>query len=198
MVAFKTMQIRRATHEDVVDIWRIAHELARKPSEEGARGFLVPYRRDEYADFVRSAEWFYVLCIEGCIEGFLFAHSQRWADEFAEEPYAYMQAKYPDADLIVCQIGLRPTWAGRGLGLALYDHLWREASSLRPDLRAAYCFIRHQPLNQSSRDFHAHLGWRELEVYTLRETTGAVSIWRCEPQGWPSSQRAPMAQALVA
>ena len=175
----KTLRIDKATDEFIPAVTTLADRIAfsRLSKEERQGGFLLPYTEDQYRDFAKHAEHFYVLFLSRQLIGFVVAHSSEQIDLFGEEVYLYMKNIQRRPFIVVRQICIAPELSHRGYGRKLYDFLFKRAEEDIANYRAMVSFIWKSPPNLASEKFHRAVGWKELETYTLKSSNGVVGIW---------------------
>lgn len=145
---------------------------------DAAYGFLIPYSESEYYRFVKNAEYFYVALVKDRLAGFVLAHTKATNRRFGGEVYNYIERTQQGSYIFVRQICIAPDpeFAGKGIGKALYSHLFSVARDA--ELNAAFCFIWKRPRNIASEKFHIATGWKEIDTYRLLDKRGVVGIWQ--------------------
>jgi predicted GNAT superfamily acetyltransferase len=174
-----TTNIDKATDELVPAITALANKVAlsKLSDEQRQKGFLVPYSAEEYGDFARRADHFYVLCLGKQLIGFVLAQASDKPELSDDDIYLHIKTTRPQPLILVRQICIAPEFSGRGYGRKLYDYLFKRAGTHPGFDWTAVCFIWKSPANPASEKFHKALGWEELETYTLKNGDGVVGIW---------------------
>jgi GNAT superfamily N-acetyltransferase len=178
-----TGEFCRATLDFVPEIFTLAEKLSPdKLSPDSLKhiGFLRPYTRAEYRQFVTVAEYFYVFRIEGRIVGFVLAHTSDRLSCFAsDEVYSRIAvSKGGSSFIVVRQVAVDPDFVGRGYGRYLYEQLSQKIRSFNSRDDTAMAFIWEKPLNnEASANFHKALGWHRVDEHKGLQKGGDVGIW---------------------
>lgn len=150
--------IRPAGPQDLEEIFRIAEENSKKniPEEKaGENGFLVSdYSKEDYADFLQRADYFFVIMVNKDIVGFMLAYSH---DKIRKEEYInnLIRERSDVPFVLIKQVCIDKKNAGSGYAKNLYDYLFRHAREKK--FSGA---IVHKPRNTRSIEFHERLGFR--------------------------------------
>lgn len=150
-------------------------KLSEKQREEG--GFLIPYTESEYRYFAKHAEHFYVLIVGSQVVGFLLAHSSETIQLFGGEVYLHISKVLKRPFIVVRQICIAPEFSNMKNVKALYDFLVQQLKKSMVCYETMVGFSWKQPYNNPrSEKIHEKLGWKELEIYTLKNSEGVVAI----------------------
>lgn len=149
------------------------------PTETNAnlseRGFLVAgFTEQEYSDFLRTAEYFYVLLDKNRVVGFLLAYSRcRIQDD--DWLNTRLKNRFRDRFVLIKQVCVATEYTSRGLASDLYQHTIKKADGA--PLMAAVVLT---PANVRSIRFHEKLGFQMVVAETPPDGMGR-GVWRLDP-----------------
>lgn len=177
------MTISPVVHADIPRIAALQNRLLLPVVKNPDGGFLVSaFSEEQYAAFVDRYEYFCKAEEAGELLGVVMAYK---AGHIAAEDVnnTLLRSVVIGDFVLVKQIFLAPEAAGKGVGNALYRHLFAEAGERLPFV----CAIVMEPFNKRSCDFHARLGFREfLDFIPVADRDGIVrkrSAWLRPPRG---------------
>lgn len=175
----QTLTFEKVTDEFVPAVTALADKLAFSNSseEERQQGFLLPYTEDQYRDYAKHAEYFFVLRLGKQVIGFVLAHSSEKIDLFGGEIYLHMRKLQTQPFIVGRQVGIAREFSHKGYARKLYNFLFKYLKKDIARYPTVMGFIWKHPPNPASEKFHRALGWKELETYHLKSGEGAVGIW---------------------
>ncbi len=142
------MRIRQTSPADFPRILALNAEFVR---------FLSPLMPERLVDLDRQAELSLVVEHEGAVAAFLLAF--REGAGYDSINYRWFGQRYPSF-LYIDRIVIDAAMHGKGLGAALYQHVFAHARAI--DAPWVTCEIDCDPPNPVSDRFHARLGFHEV------------------------------------
>ena len=131
---------------------------------------LSPMDREKLEFFVRVAESFDVVHVEGKPVGFIIV-LREGITEYKSENYIWFSNNYPKF-LYIDRIVIDECARGMGMGRDLYEHVFDHAQETGIDVVTAE--IDTIPYNESSLKFHQEMGFREVGTQVIRG--GAIQV----------------------
>ena len=156
------VDLRAATHADHASILRLNDAEERQTSAMDA---------GRLASLAALSAHFTVATVEGQVAGFLIA--MREGAPYDNDNYRWFASRF-GRFFYVDRIVVDASFAGRGIGRALYDDLFAVARSL--DVATITCEYNLDPPNPASRAFHDKFGFRELGTQWVASGTKRVSL----------------------
>ena len=154
--------INKADQRHTAEIYRLSSiylgfDEANGDSDEG---FLVSgYSQEDYSEFLKNFEHFYVALVDERVIGFVFAYSCK---EIGDKSLSEKISRFASGDcLLVKQVCVHPGFKGKGVGSKLYCHLRK----LSPD-SDLFAAIVVKPMNLSSAAFHEKAGFKKVFDFT--------------------------------
>lgn len=174
------MIIRKAVDGDLTQILEIANSNSlmhtNKNADIESNGFLVSsFTLDDYQNYLKEAEYFFVAETQGSIKGFILAYPSDSIHE-GDITNKLLESNMLTPFILIKQIVIKRDEVGRGVASALYSHLFK----LEPenDYLAA---IVTEPANSRSVAFHKKMGFQHhCDITPPPDSDGVVrnrSIW---------------------
>jgi predicted GNAT superfamily acetyltransferase len=172
--------VRPCRISDVAAVSNLAKSFAlpSPESEPPAAGFLVSdYSVEVYADFVKSADFFWVAVQEDedRLLAFLLAFRST-EDDSTEAVTRAVEQRFEKPFVVIKQIGVSPAAGRSGIATALYRKLTTVVGT--DDLFAA---IVQKPRNEASESFHSLMGFEPSFPFDGPDGIKRV-VWRRTPK----------------
>ena len=169
--------IRNAKASDAEDLEALAKSVSLKHLRSQYTvdiekvGFLVSeFTKNQYLNFIETAEHFLVLHEGSKLVGFVLAYSSEKIDPTKEETNMFIKDNLCDKFVLIKQVCVSSVCRGKGYGKLLYRELFARIIHFYGGddgtRRPLYTVIVKRPLNQVSIDFHESTGFTETDKYT--------------------------------
>ena|GEM_PF-329063 len=149
-----------AREEHMKRVTEIAHENALGQvleSEERQYGFLTAdLNEEEYREYLQETDYFYVVEVDGRIEGFVLA-CESGTVRGDNEMSRLLSLAYPEA-VLIRQVCVSRDRVSQGIGRLLYQRLFLTTGEL-----AVVAVVVVEPLNGRSVGFHQKMGFSPIE-----------------------------------
>ena len=156
--------IRGAVPGDAEAISGVAESVFLREGAPMSRGFLRNrHTAEEYKRIIRETPLCLVAEEEGKVVGFLTAFAP---EKMRPCNRAEREIARGEGFVYVSQVGVRPEWAGKGIGTALYVELLRETGGARLVIT-----ISSNPPNEASARFHNKFGFVRTKEVTEEDGT---------------------------
>ncbi|MDT8404111.1 GNAT family N-acetyltransferase [Sulfuriflexus sp.] len=179
------MVIRLVEERDLEEVTEIGHSWTISGEHQDySNGFLVSsFTMKEYREFIKNAEYFYLLEYEGEIQAFLLAYNSDSISD-NETVNILLKTNVIEEFILIKQICVNKNRKIKGAASRLYNYL----SELRPE-RSQLAVIVLEPVNEHSIAFHEDNGFRKLcNIIPPADKDGEIrrrGVWYRPPKNQP-------------